>query len=46
MLCYGMYKNYYVSRMFITLYGANEFGKTGNDPKASEASLHLKRRKG
>ncbi len=27
-------QNYYVSRMFITLYGANEFGKTGNDPKA------------
>ncbi|EIP6844708.1 maltose ABC transporter substrate-binding protein [Salmonella enterica subsp. enterica serovar Westminster] len=27
-------QNYYVSRMFITLYGASEFGKAGTDPKA------------
>lgn len=27
-------QNYYVSRMFITLYGASEFGKNGSDPKS------------
>ncbi len=34
MLCYGMYKIIMFHVCFITLYRANEFGKTGNDPKA------------